>query len=108
MHKYSMRTNGDSHNYLSSLFHDVGVPEKMIMDGCMEQMQGEFRKKLGDAGCMVHQAEPHTPWSDRAELAIRELKRKARRKMIASNCPKRLWDECIEAEVNSHTVHENF
>jgi hypothetical protein len=30
--------------------------------------------------------------------------------MIASHCPIRLWDECIElmADINSHTVHENF
>jgi hypothetical protein len=92
------------------LFHEVGVPERMIMDGSKEQTQGEFRRKLRDAGCMVHQTEPYTPWSDRAELAIRELKRKTRRQMIASHCPKRLWDDCMEliTDINSHTVHENF
>jgi Reverse transcriptase (RNA-dependent DNA polymerase) len=107
---YAMRTKGEAHHCLSSLFHDVGVPEKMIMDGSKEQTQGEFRKKLRDAGCIVHQTEPYTPWSDRAELAIRELKRKTRRQMVASNCPKRLWDDCIElvADINAHTVHENF
>ncbi|KAG7369935.1 hypothetical protein IV203_027685 [Nitzschia inconspicua] len=73
---YAMKRKGDAHHCLSSLFHDIGVPEKMVMDGAKEQVQGEFRRKLKDAGCHVHVTEPHTPWSDRAELAIRELKRK--------------------------------
>ncbi|KAG7370183.1 reverse transcriptase RNA-dependent DNA polymerase [Nitzschia inconspicua] len=82
----------------------------MVMDGSKEQTKGDFRRKLRDAGCHVHQTEPYTPWSDRAELAIRELKRKTRRQMMASHCPKRLWDECLElmADINTHTVHENF
>jgi hypothetical protein len=107
---YTMRTKGEAHHCLGSLFHEVGVPDKMVMDGSKEQTQGEFKKKLRDAGCMVHQTEPYTPWSDRAELAIRELKRKTRRTMVASHCPKRLWDDCLEltADINTHTVHENF
>jgi hypothetical protein len=76
---YAMKTKGDAHHCLGLLFHEIGVPNKMIMDGSKEQTQGEFRRKLRDAGCMVHVTEPYTPWSDRAELAIRELKRKTRR-----------------------------
>ena len=107
---YAMRTKGDAHHTLSNLLHDVGVPEKMVMDGSKEQTMGEFRRKLRDAGCHVHQTEPHTPWSDRAELAIRELKRKTRRQMMKSRCPKRLWDDCLElmADINSHVVHDNY
>jgi hypothetical protein len=107
---YPMRTRGEAHHCLSLLFHEIGVPDKMVMDGSKEQTQGEFRKKLRDAGCYVHQTEPYTPWSDRAELAIRELKRKTRRQMVASHCPKRLWDDCMElvGDVTSHTVHENY
>ena len=107
---YAMRTKGDAHHTLSQLLHDIGVPEKMVMDGSKEQTLGEFRKKLRDAGCYVHQTEPYTPWSDRAELAIRELKRKTQRQLLKSRCPKRLWDDCLElmADINSHVVHENY
>ena len=107
---FPMKTKGDAHHSLGTLFHDIGVPDKMIMDGSKEQTQGEFRKKLRDAGCHVHITEPYTPWSNRAEMAIRELKRKTRRQMVYSHCPKRLWDDCMElmADINSHTVHENF
>jgi hypothetical protein len=52
----------------------------------------------------------YTPLSDRAELAIRELKKKTRRHLEASHCPKRLWDDCMElvADINAHTVHDSF
>jgi hypothetical protein len=39
---YSMKNKSDAHHCLSSLFHDVGVPER--------KKEGEFRKKLRDAG----------------------------------------------------------
>ena len=109
MKAYGMRTKGDAHYTLSSLFHSVGVPDTMVMDGSKEQTLGEFRKKCRDAGCHVHQTEPYSPWSDRAELAIRELKRKVRRVMIETGCPKRLWDDCLElqADINSFCVHDN-
>ena len=107
---YAMPKKSDAHHTLSRLLHDVGAPETMVMDGSKEQTQGEFRLKLRDAGVHVHQTEPYSPWSDRAELAIRELKRKCRRLMMATRSPKRLWDDCLEltADIMSHTVHENY
>jgi hypothetical protein len=106
---YSMRKKNDAHHTLSSLFHDIGVPETLVMDGSKEQTMGEFRKKCRDAGAHVHQTEPYSPWQDRAELAIRELKKKTRRAMMKTRCPKRLWDDCLElmADINSHSVQDN-
>jgi hypothetical protein len=33
---YAMRSKSDAHHMLSSLFHDVGVPETLVMDGSKE------------------------------------------------------------------------
>jgi hypothetical protein len=38
--------------------------------------------------------EPHSPWQNRAEAAISELKRHTSRLMRTHNSPKRLWDYC--------------
>jgi hypothetical protein len=107
---YATSAKSEAHNILSSLFHDVGVPETMVADGAGEEIAGEFRKKCIDAGCRIHQTEPYTPQPDRTELAIRELKRKTRRLMIAKKSPVRLWDDCVElvADISSHTVHDNY
>jgi hypothetical protein len=102
-----MRKKSDACHTLSSLFHDIGVPETQVMDGSKEQTMGEFRKKCRDAGAHVHL--PYSPWQDRAKLAIQELKKKTRRSMMKTRCPKWLWDDCLElmADIYSHSVQDN-
>ena len=41
--------------------------------GAREQTMSEFWKKSQEAGVHVKQTEPHTPWSNAAKSAIREL-----------------------------------
>jgi hypothetical protein len=87
------------------IFHRDGVPNVMVMDGAKAQVEGEFRRKLRDAGCHTKQTEPHTQSSNMGEGAVRELKKGVGRQMLRSECPKRFWDGCIirEAYVRSHT-----
>lgn len=58
----------------------------------------------------MKQTESHTPWSNGAESAIRELKRGNGRQMVRSGAPKRLWDDCLkrEAYVRSFTAHDIY
>ena len=105
---YPMKLKSEAHEGLSLLFQREGVPNVMIMDGALEQVQGNFRKKCREAGTHVKQTEPHTPWSNAAEAAIRELKKGVGRQMVRSGAPKRLWDDCLEREayVRSLTAHD--
>ena len=107
---YPMRLKSEAHEGLSLLFQREGVPNVMIMDGALEQVRGTFRKKCREAGVHVKQTEPHTPWSNAAEAAIRELKKGVGRQMVRSGAPKRLWDDCLEREayVRSLTAHDIF
>jgi hypothetical protein len=75
------------------------------MDGAKAQVEGEFIRKLCDAGCYIKQTEPHTQSSNMGEGAVRKLKKGVGRQILRSGCPKRLWDDCIirEAYVRSHT-----
>jgi hypothetical protein len=77
----------------------------MVMDGAKAQVEGEFRRKLRDAGCHIKQTEPHTKSSNMGEGRVRELKKGVGRHMLRSGCPKLFWDDCIirEAYVRSHT-----
>jgi hypothetical protein len=68
---------------------------------------GDFGQLARDAGCKVVQVEPYTPHSNQAEVAIPELKKSTRRRMVMTKSPKRgLWDDCVEleAEIKSHTA----
>ena len=58
---------------LSILFKRDGVPSTMVMDGSKEQTLGQFRKKCRDAACHVRQTEILSPWSNSAEVSIKEL-----------------------------------
>ena len=67
----------DAHDGLSLLAQRDGVPSRIIMDGSKEQTMGLFRWKAKEMGVHIKQTEPHSPWQNAAELAIRELKKGA-------------------------------
>ena len=77
------------------------------MDGAREQVLGEFRQKARQADCHVKQTEPYSPWQNAAGGTIRELKKSAGRKMIKANSPKKLWDDCIELEMEIRSCTAN-
>ncbi|KAI2504636.1 Reverse transcriptase (RNA-dependent DNA polymerase) [Fragilaria crotonensis] len=98
---FPMQKKSLAHEGLSLLFQREGVPNTIIMDGAREQTMGIFRKKCREVGVHVKQTEPHTPWSNAAEAAIRELKRGVGRQMVRSAAPKRLWDDCLERGIHT-------
>ena len=107
---FPMSKKSQAHEALSLLLQREGAPNTMIMDGAREQVMGQFRRKCRETGIRVKQTEPHTPWSNAAESAIRELKKGVGRAMVRSRAPKRLWDDCLEREayIRSLTAHEIY
>jgi hypothetical protein len=105
-----MNKESEAHEALSLLFHRDGLPNVTVMDGDKVQTEGQFRRKLRDAGCHMKQTEPHTQSSNMGEGGVRELKRGVGRQMLRSGCPERLWDDCIIREVymRSHTSLDIF
>jgi hypothetical protein len=91
---------------LDWLHREHGVPAKLITDHANELVAGEFRRKALAAGSQCLSVEPYTQQHNRAELAIRELKRGYRRQMRKTNAPRVLWDHCLQlqAMIRSHTA----
>jgi hypothetical protein len=107
---FPTKKESEAQEALSLLFHRDGVPNVMVMDGTKAQVEGDFRRKLRDAGCHIKQTDPHTQSSNMGGGGVRELKRGVGRQMLRSACPKQLWDDCIirEAYVRSHTSLDVF
>jgi hypothetical protein len=109
---FPMKKESEAHEALSLLFHRDGVPNVMVMvmDGAKAQVEGQFRRKLHNAGCHIKQTEPHIKSSNMGEGGVRELKRGVGWKMLCSGCPKLFWDDCIirEAYLRSHTSIDIF
>ena len=70
---------------------------------------GHFRRNAKEMGVHIKQTEPHSPWQNAAELAIRELKKGAGCKAARAKSPKKLWDHALELESyiysNTATAH---
>jgi hypothetical protein len=81
---FPMNKEKEAHEELSLLFHRNGVPNVMVMDGAKAQVQGEFRRKLRDAGCHIRQTEPHTQSSNMGEGGVRELNQGVGMQMLRS------------------------
>jgi hypothetical protein len=95
---FPLNKEKEAHEALSLLFHRDGVPTGMVMDGAKSQVEGEFRRKLCDAGCHINQTEPHTQSSNMGEGAVCAFKKGVGRHMLRSGFPKRFWDDCIIRE----------
>jgi Reverse transcriptase (RNA-dependent DNA polymerase) len=92
-----MKSKGDAGLALDELFSDIGVPTMLHTDGAKELTGGRWkqvREKHG--GIRQTLAEPYSPWQNRAESEIREVKRTTRRIMHKAKVPPRLWDYCLE------------
>ena len=107
---FPMPKKSCAHEALSVLFKRDGVPSTMVMDGSKEQTQGEFKRKCRESGCHIKQTEPHSPWSNSCEVAIKEVKLATGRDLRRSKCPKVLWDDCMErqAYIRSFTAHDIY
>jgi hypothetical protein len=95
---FPMKKESEAHEAYSLIFHRDGVTNVIVMYGAKAQVEGEFRRKMRDAGCHIKQTEPHTQSSNMGEGGVRELKRGVGHKMLHSGCPKLLWDDCIIRE----------
>jgi hypothetical protein len=103
---FPMRAKGEVGKTLDEFFHRFGVPQRLISDNAREQIYGEAAKVAREARCPIDTIDRYSPWQNRAEGEIRELKRLAGRWMTNSQAPRRLWDYCLHLAtlVRSHTA----
>jgi hypothetical protein len=105
-----MKRIGEAHEALLLVLASDGVPNKMRVDGELEQVLGDFKQKCRDAEYQLKEAKPYTPWSNTAEDMIQELKKGTTCKMLDSIMPKCLWDDCAELKmlIWYHMAHNIF
>jgi hypothetical protein len=84
---YPMKSKSDTADSLSVLIHEVGIPSAIHSDNAKELLQGKFKALCKEYSIPTSYTEPHSPWQNRAEGGIQELKRHVSRKMKACNVP---------------------
>jgi hypothetical protein len=93
-HFTPMQKESEANNALVEFIQHVGIPSALHTDGSRVQTKGDWLKTVKRYHIKSTETEPHSPWQNRAEAAIRELKRHTSRLMRSYNSLKRLWDYC--------------
>jgi hypothetical protein len=81
-----------------SLYRMLVIPNLVISDDSNAQVVGEFGKIASLHHTTRRLTMPSSPWQNRAESLIRELKRATIRLMRRHNAPRRTWCYAGEAE----------
>jgi len=103
---YPMKTKAETSDTLSKFIHEVGIPHSLHSDDAPELMHGQFKQVCKEYNINTTYTEPYSPWQNRAEGGIRELKRHIYRKMTSKLVPQRLWDFCAKrvCEIRNKTA----
>ena len=76
-------------------------------DNAKELTLGEFGKVLKQDYVRATEIEPYSPWQNRAEMSIKEMKKSTLQVMRRRHAPRRLWDfaAVYATELFSITAH---
>jgi hypothetical protein len=98
------------HETLDLFLGRYGIHEALISDGAKSYTGGEYRKKEKQAGIFCKLTYPYSPWKNRDESEIREVKPLASKWTIKSQSPRRLWYHAIElaSNVQSHLALDMY
>jgi len=105
---YPLKKKADAHHSLVKFIQDVGIPKTLLTDNAPEETRGEWARVVRKYHIKPRTTEPASPWQNRAEAEIREIKKLARRAMGKTLAPLNLWCYALEwaARVRSYTAHD--
>jgi hypothetical protein len=105
---YPLKRKGDAHHALVQFIQDIGIPKSLLTDCAPEEMHGEWGRVVKKYHIKPKMTEPASPWQNRAEAEIREVKKLACRAIHQAVVPIRFWCYALEwaAKVRSLTAHD--
>ena len=74
---FPMASRSEAHWTLLLLYVKDGVPPICICNNAKELIKGNFHQKLKEVKRYLKQLEPYPPWSNAAEIEIKDLKKGA-------------------------------
>ena len=98
---YPMERKNESIYALDDFVKKVGIPETLLCDNdsTMEGW-GEWKKRIRKYSIDPKYTEPYSPFQNKAEIDIRELKRMVRRFQDKTRSPRRLWNYLVNLCTN--------
>jgi hypothetical protein len=96
---FPMTTESETPKTLQTFISMVGLPPALHADNAKVFVEGDVKRKCQKYGIDQTFTEPHSPWMNRAETGIREIKAYGRKVMATTQAPIRLW--CFAYEYSS-------
>ncbi|MGH7974683.1 MAG: hypothetical protein ACREBR_04095 [bacterium] len=105
-----MRSKSEAGDTLAEFIQDVGVPVQLHTDNAKEETLGRWKNVRLNNQIKQTETEPYSPWQNRAERTIKEVKKAVVRMMSRTKTPKRLWDFCTMyvCEIRCLTAHSIY
>ena len=105
---YPLKKESLASEALNEVIRTVGVPKELVSDGARAEIYGRFGAVAKEYRIKQRLTEPYSGWQNRAEAAIREIKRGIRRATQRAKSPNRLWDYCGEwvTAIRRLTAHD--
>lgn len=88
---YPMNSEKEMHSTLMQFIHDDGIPQTLVTDGAAGMVGGKFLEVCKQYHIDRKITTPYSPWRNKAEASIRELKTAIRKMLRRSGAPRRLW-----------------
>jgi hypothetical protein len=89
-----MKREAEASDALLELIQHVGISSALHTDGSKTQTLGNWEALRKQHHIKTTETKPNSPWQNRVEAGIRELKRNVSRLMRRANSPLSLWDYC--------------
>jgi hypothetical protein len=107
---YPMRAKGDAPHALMLFIHEVGIPKTILSDLALEETRGEWSRIVKQYHIDHRTTEAKSPWQNRAEAEIGELKKMTRRFLKKTRAPAELWCFAIEwvSRIRSLIAHDTM
>ena len=102
-----MTSKAQAGEALGGFIDNFGIPRELVMDGSREQAgnKSAMMQRINKYDIKSKVCEPEHHNQNRAEIAVRELKRKWYHIMVKNKVPKILWDYgvCWCTDIINHT-----
>lgn len=89
-------SKADCPDCLMSFIQMDGIPKELVSDNAPAEFRGRWEEICKQYRIHRIQTIPGSPWQNRAEHSVRELKVAVRRALRRSRAPRRLWCYCAE------------
>jgi len=88
---YPMKHKSEAYKGLNRVMQKWGIPGTVVTDNAFKEVVGKWGEICSEALIQQKQTKPHSPWQNRAEREIKELKKEWSMMRSMYKVPANLW-----------------